>query len=498
VDTGRQADEGWLLDIQRKLYEWSQGNPDEAYRDMWKWVTDPRNLRCAWRRVASNIGRRTPGIDGETVESIVRKQGVLLFLEGLRQELRDGSYRPAPARRKWIPKPGKPGKYRPLGIPTVKDRVVQSAVLNIIEPVFEADFAHTSYGFRPGRGCHGALEHIRRAIQPMRRGEDGRRTTPPYQWAIEGDIKGCFDHIDHHLLMDRVRLRIRDRKVTRLITSFLKAGVLEDMSYLRTDAGTPQGGIISPLLCNVALSVIEQHYARWVDRNREAGASRHVDGVRAAAWARGLDRKQGRPVFLPIRYADDWVVLVSGPLEAAQEEKQLLEGYLKETAGLELSPEKTKITPLTQGVAFLGHRVRLKWDRRWGWHARVEIPKTKILDFRYRVKQLTKRRSAKLSLCHLLDELNAFARGWGHFYRHCLGAKRIFYSLDWYVSDRIWRWLCKKYPTTRRRKLLQLRQASRVFPGQRVWQMADREQFLLGRLPVQQFRLGWMRRPAYA
>src|SRR5918996_105592 len=175
---------------------------------------------------------------------------------------------------------GKPGKYRPLGIPTVKDRVVQSAVLDIIEPVFEADFAHTSYGFRPGRGCHGALEHIRRAIQPMRRGEDGRRTTPPYQWAIEGDIKGCFDHIDHHLLMDRIRLRIRDRKVTRLITSFLKAGVLEDMSYLRTDAGTPQGGIISPLLCNVALSVIEQHYARWVDRNREAGASRHVDGVR--------------------------------------------------------------------------------------------------------------------------------------------------------------------------------------------------------------------------
>ena len=338
MDTGRQADEGWLLDIQRKLYEWSQGNPGEAYRDMWNWVTDPRNLRCAWRRVASNIGRRTPGIDGETVESIARRQGVLLFLEGLRQELRNGSYRPAPARRKWIPKPGKPGKYRPLGIPTVKDRVVQSAVLNIIEPVFEADFAHTSYGFRPGRGCHGALEHIRRAIQPMRRGEDGRRTTPPYQWAIEGDIKGCFDHIDHHLLMDRVRLHIRDRKVTRLITSFLKAGVLEDMSFLRTDAGTPQGGIISPLLCNVALSVIEQHYARWVDRNREAGASRHVDGVRAAAWARGLDRKQGRPVFLPIRYADDWVVLVSGSLDAAQEEKQLLEGYLKETTGLELSP----------------------------------------------------------------------------------------------------------------------------------------------------------------
>ena len=171
--------------------------------------------------------------------------------------------------------------------------------------------------------------------------------------------------------------------MTRLITSFLKAGVLEDMSFLRTDAGTPQGGIISPLLCNVALSVIEQHYARWVDRNREAGASRHADGVRAAAWARGLDRKQGRPVFLPIRYADDWVVLVSGSLEAAQEEKQLLEGYLKKTTGLELSPEKTKITPLIQGVTFLGHRVRLKWDHRWGWHARVEIPKAKILDFRY-------------------------------------------------------------------------------------------------------------------
>ena len=185
----------------------------------------------------------------------------------------------------------------------------------------------------------------------------------------------------------------------------------------------------------MALGAIEQHYARWVNRNREAGASRHVDGVRAAAWARGLDRS--RVALSSCRSAmpttgSSW----SRGLSKLHRRKAAARRYLKETTGLELSPEKTKITPLTQGVEFLGHRVRLKWDDRWGWHARVEIPKAKVLDFRYRVKQLTKRRSAGLSLRHLLDELNAFARGWGHFYRHCLGAKRIFYSLDWYVSDR--------------------------------------------------------------
>ena len=161
VDSDLQADQAWLLGVQRKLYQWSQAHPEEAYRELWNWVTDIRSLRCAWRRVSQNKGKRTPGIDGQTVTSIRRDIGEEVYLEQLRKTLRQGAFRPSPCRRKLIPKPGKPGQFRPLGIPTVTDRVVQGAVKQFLEPILEARFWHVSYGFRPGRGCHGALEHIR-------------------------------------------------------------------------------------------------------------------------------------------------------------------------------------------------------------------------------------------------------------------------------------------------------------------------------------------------
>jgi group II intron reverse transcriptase/maturase len=228
VDTDQRADEVWMLNVQRKLYQWSRENPNDNYRELWNWVTDLRNLRCAWRRVASNKGKRTPGVDGVTVGRIRRNGKEALFLEQIRRELRGGQYRPSPCRRVMIPKRNKPGAFRPLGIPTVKDRVTQSAVKQVLEPLFEARFWHVSYGFRPGRGCHGALEHIRMAMRPRATAEDGKRHVPPYGWVIEGDIKSCFDEIDHHHLMQRVRRRVADRKVNRLVLQFLNAGVLTE------------------------------------------------------------------------------------------------------------------------------------------------------------------------------------------------------------------------------------------------------------------------------
>ena len=359
MDFENQADKAWLLGVQRKLYQWSKGTPEGAYGDAWNWVTDPRNLRCAWHSIAHNKGRRTPGVDGLTVAKIAAgKGGVPLFLDELREALRNGSYRPrlcenvpqtrksrflpnflnskvnefnglliskfynlggfdketrycgvftqpgpSPARRKWIPKPGRPGKSRPLGIPTVADRVVQCAVKNILEPIFEARFWQVSYGFRPGRGCHGALEHIRQTIRPRRRGADGMRRDTPYQWVIEGDIEGCFDNIGHHHLMDRVRTSVADRKVNRLIVQFLKAGVLEDFIYSPTATGTPQGGVLSPLLANIALSAIEERYWWWVKHPHDPKL--RSDGVKRGANRRSKDRRAGRPVFYPVRYADD-------------------------------------------------------------------------------------------------------------------------------------------------------------------------------------------------
>jgi retron-type reverse transcriptase len=148
------------------------------------------------------------------------------FLQELRDDLRSGRYRPSPCRRKWIPKPGKPGQFRPLGIPTVADRLAQCAIKNLLEPIFEATFWHVSYGFGPGRGCHGALEHIRMAMRAQVKAEDGRRQRAPYQWVIEGDIKGCFDHIDHHRLMQRVRAhrRLEGDPIGRAVPEGRRAG----------------------------------------------------------------------------------------------------------------------------------------------------------------------------------------------------------------------------------------------------------------------------------
>lgn len=497
VDSGPQVDQAWLLSVQKKLYQWSREHADHPYRELWNWVTDPRNLRCAWRHIAANKGKRTPGVDGETVGSIRRKRGELAFLDGLRTELRRGSYRPSPSRRRMIPKPGKPGNFRPLGIPTIKDRVVQCAVKQILEPIFEAGSWHVSYGFRPGRGCHGALEHIRMTIRPRATAADGLRHMPPYQWVIEGDIKGCFDHIDHHSLMERVRGRIADRKVNRLLVQFLRAGVLTEEQFLITSKGTPQGGIISPLLANVALSVIEERYERWVNHQSKIRASRKSDGMKAAIFTRSSDRQAGRPVFFPIRYADDFVILVSGTQEVALAEKQALADFLRQTLRLELSPEKTKVTALTNGFEFLGHRVRLRWDQRFGFTPRIEIPKAKLAGLRHRVKQLTGRNRALLSLSNQLQDLNPILRGWGFFYRYCTNAKRFFVQLDWYVGDRLWRWMQKKYPKAGARGIAQQRRRSSI--GTRlVWKTDEHEQFLMGRIPVRRYRRGSMGVPDYA
>ena len=246
-----RSDWTWLQNEQRRSYSRSENQPGYVFRKLWGLITDPRNLRMALARVARNRGRRTAGVDGITVRRAL-EAGVDAFIDQVRGELRSGTFHPSPVRRVLIPKPGQPGKHRPLGIPTVKDRVVQAAVKNIVEPIFEADFYPTSYGFRPGKSVHAALEHLRMLLRPREAGPEARRRLP-YQWAIEGDIKGCFDNIDHHALMVRVRQRVGDPKVNRLVLAFLKAGILSEAQFVRTESGTPQGGILSPLLANIAL-----------------------------------------------------------------------------------------------------------------------------------------------------------------------------------------------------------------------------------------------------
>ena len=277
---------GFILDMQRKLYRWSTADPDKRFADLFNIVCDRRTLFRAWQRLARNRGSNTPGTDRVTRTKVEeRPDGVAGFLEDIRQDLRRGTYQPEPVRQRLIPKPGKPGQFRPLGIPTLKDRLVQMALKLVLEPIFEADFYPISYGFRPGRSTHDALARVRHRLNPTSAGPSRTR------YVIEGDIKGCFDAIDHHVLMDRVRRRIRDRKVLRLVLAFLKADIMIEGNRRHPVTGTPQGGIISPLLANVYLTAIDERYRRWVPHPRDKTRVRAQQRLQS-------DYKRGRPGFL--------------------------------------------------------------------------------------------------------------------------------------------------------------------------------------------------------
>nr|WP_018501131.1 reverse transcriptase domain-containing protein [Parafrankia discariae] len=268
-----------VLEIQTKLHCWANDDPRRRFDDLFNLVTDPAFLLVAWRRVRGNKGARTAGVDGITAYYVETVQGVGIFLDWLRSKLKDRSFCPLPARERLIPKAN--GKMRRLGIATVTDRVVQASLKLVLEPIFEADFLPCSYGFRPNRRAHDAVAEVRHFAANS------------YEWVVEGDIKACFDEISHPALMGRVRDRIGDRRVLGLVKAFLKSGILgEDRQLKETSTGTPQGSILSPLLSNVALSVLDEHIAQ-------------IPGGPATS-KRGKEkrRRHGLPNFRLVRYAD--------------------------------------------------------------------------------------------------------------------------------------------------------------------------------------------------
>jgi RNA-directed DNA polymerase len=227
--------ESRVLSIQRKLHQWSKTDNERRFDDLYNLVCDRATLLVAWDRVKSNRGSRTAGLDGWTRWHIEQRVGVAPFLEGLRSHLKARTYRPAPVRERGIPKRG--GKVRYLGIPTIRDRVVQMAVKLVLEPIFETGFYAASYGYRPARRAQDAIAEIVHYINPR----------SSYEYVVEGDIKACFDNVRHGILMGQLRLRISDRRVLALLRAFLGAGVMKETGRLTaTLTGTPQGGIITP------------------------------------------------------------------------------------------------------------------------------------------------------------------------------------------------------------------------------------------------------------
>lgn len=340
-------------------------------------VWNQDNLAGAWLRSLQNGG--SAGVDGQSVKAFTANLNG--EMERLEAELRQNSYRPQPVRRCWIPKPGSKEK-RPLGIPAVRDRVVQGAVRNVIEPIFEREMAAHSYGFRPGRGCKDALRRVDRLLQ------EG------YTWVVDVDFKNYFDTIPHDKLMDRVRERISDGPILELIERFLKAGVMGEMNgWEPTERGAPQGAVISPLLANLYLNP--------------------------------LDHLMAKAGYAMTRYADDSVVQCRSEAQAREALGRIVQWA--QANGITVHPEKTRIVDATQkgGFDFLGYHFErgMKWPRR------------KSLDkLRDRIRQQT-RRTAGRSLSAIIAEINPVLRGWYAYFKH--SKANTFREVDGWVRMRL-------------------------------------------------------------
>jgi RNA-directed DNA polymerase len=366
-------------------------------------------LTAAWWLVWKHKG--TAGVDGMTCQAIVDGPGATRFLEDLQEELRTKRYHPQPVKRVYIPKPD--GRMRPLGIPTVKDRIVQTAVLLVLEPIFEADFLDCSFGFRPGRSAHQAIRTISQYLAT------GQREV------YDADLKGYFDTISHDNLMKCLQRRITDRSVLSLVRKWLQAVVVEEddrgqRKFTRPNQGTPQGGVISPLLANI--------YLHWFEK-----AFHGSEGP--AQWAKAKI----------VRYADDFVIL------ARYQGRRLIEwveSLLEGRFGLTINRQKTRVVDLKQPGAnldFLGFTFRYDRDLHGRDHRYLNVfpSKQSLARLRERIRALTGSSQSCVPIPQMVAEINQVLRGWANYFRP--GYPRMaFRSVNWFVADRLYRHLQRR------------------------------------------------------
>lgn len=404
--------------MQAKLHQWAKDDPSRRFDDLFNLVYDPAFLVEAWERVRMNVGARTAGVDRVTVSYIEARVGVEAFLQYIRGLVKSRTFTPAAVRQVMIPKAN--GKLRKLGIPTVTDRVVQAALKLVLEPIFEADFLPCSYGFRPNRRAQDAIAEIHTlASRPKN-----------YHWVLEADIAACFDEIDHVAVMDRLRARIKDKRVCALVKAFLKAGVMTQLGDREeTITGTPQGGILSPLLANIALSALDEHFARHWE---------------PSPWQRGRRKKQGLGNWRLIRYADDFVVMVSGQRRHAEALREEVSAVLA-PLGLRLAPAKTRVVHIDEGLDFLGFHIRRRRKRGTDKHYIYTTPSKKAIQaIKDKVRVETSRSTRNKPTGERIARVDRMVRGWANYFKH--GVSRVvFEKIDHFTWWRLVHWIRRKH-----------------------------------------------------
>jgi len=390
----------WVRAFQRKLYRAAKESSTRGFGILYDKVWKEEVLTEAWQRVRANGG--ASGVDGQSIQWIEEEYGAERFLGEIREELKSQQYRPMAIRRVYIPKAD--GSSRPLGIPTVKDRVVQMAVKLVIEPLFEADFKPCSYGFRPRRSNREAVAQVHRLVNRLK-------------WAVDVDLKSYFDTISHERLMKLVGRRVRDRKVLHLIRLWLKAGIMEAGELQYGTSGTPQGGVLSPLLSNIYLHELDQ---RWDERNGQL-----------------------------IRFADDVLVLCDSQ-EQAERTLQAIRRIVSELE-LTLNETKTGITHVRQGFDFLGFTFREGYSQKQKRWVRVKYPRPKSMQkVRERIKTVIRQHPLGTPLWWVIHRVNRTLRGWAGYFK--IGNSSVAgFRLSHYVCDQLrlfWR-RCKHCKRTR-------------------------------------------------